>query len=227
MIQTRTTDYVARLWVVALSAAVLLSSACGGPVQDAAARPEPTPAEVKPEEAIAPLLPNVPDESVRGDDALALEMARSACLEGDFRALFDVLVRSDAARRIYSADRIVVTRYGPDGRRIDRREIPAADYDEFPLRMEDVYRRPSAALQDVGDEEYIMLEFNQSQGEVVAVSWTRVRFDGQSEGGDDLGRPLTRDGRPLPAGYPADGTLVLTPTEDCWRFAADDRFARG
>lgn len=160
------------------------------------------------------------------DPFMDLERARTACRDGDFQTFFDVLIWSEPARMAYSGPIIVLTRYMPDRRRAVRREVTPDDYRVFPIRMEDFYRRPSAAVREAGEDEYVELAFNQSQSEAFAVSWTRVRYDGHTEGGDDLGRALTPDGRPLPEGYPADGTLRFTPHDGCWRLVADERYER-
>lgn len=212
---------------IATSAAVVLVAACGasGPQDANRAEPDRRPAEgpspTETKAAGAQTLPPVdPDEAF-----MDLERAQTACRERDFGSFLDALIWSESARRAYSAPFITVTRFGAHGR-ADRRQVALNAYAEFPIRMEDFYRKPSAAVSDAGADEYVELAFNQSQGDVFAVSWTRVRYDGQTEGGDDLGRALTLNGDPLPAGYAADGTLIFAPHEGCWRLVADERFDR-
>jgi hypothetical protein len=160
-----------------------------------------------------------------GDDP-ALERAITACRAGDFRGFFDAFVRAETVRNVFTAPTVVVARYGADGRPPARGETPRDDFDDFPIRVEDVYWRPASSVSEAGGDEYLQLEFDESQSRVFAVSWTRVRYDGRSEGGDDLGTALTPDGIPLqPGGFP-DGRLLFRPHQDCWRLVADERFDR-
>jgi len=92
--------------------------------------------------------------------------------------------------------------------------------------VEDVYRRPATSVSEGGEDEYLQLEFDESQSRLFAVSWTRVRCDGLSEGGDDLGTALTPDGVPLQPGDFPHGRLLFRPHQDCWRLVADERFDR-
>lgn len=159
-------------------------------------------------------------------DPLALDRAVAACRAGDFKAFFDFFVRADTVRQVFTAPTVVVTRYWTDGRPPERSETPRDAFRSFPIRVEDVYWRPAASVTEAGEDEYLLLEFDESQGEVFAVSWTRVRYDGQTEGGDDLGNALLPDGTPLQMVSLPDGKLVFRPFEDCWRLVADERFDR-
>jgi hypothetical protein len=158
--------------------------------------------------------------------SLVLDRATSACRDGDFKAFFDLFVRADTVRQVFTAPTVVVTRYWTDGRPPERSETPGDAFRSFPIRVEDVYWRPAASVTEASEDEYLLLEFDESQGEVFAVSWTRVRYDGQTEGGDDLGDALLPDGTPLQMVSLPDGKLVFRPFEDCWRLVADERFDR-
>jgi hypothetical protein len=63
--------------------------------------------------------------------------------------------------------------------------------------------------------EYLDMEFNQSQANQWAVDWQVVRYDGNSEGGDDLGEIVERIGEP--------GVLSFEPYDGCWRLIEDSR----
>lgn len=160
------------------------------------------------------------------DDDPALERAVAACRAGDFRGFFDAFVRAENVRNVFTAPTVVVTRYGADGRTPERSETPRYGFKGFPIRVEDVYWRPARSVFEAGEDEYLQLEFDESQSGVFAVSWTRVRYDGRSEGGDDLGAALTPDGVPFQPGGLPDGRLVFRPHQDCWLLVADERFGR-
>lgn len=156
----------------------------------------------------------------------ALERANTACRAGDFRGFFDAFVRAETVRSVFTAPTVVVTRYGADGRAPERSESPRYGFEGFPIRVEDVYWRPAKSVSEASEDEYLQLEFDEGQSEVFAVSWTRVRYDGRTEGGDDLGEALAPYGLPLQAGRLPDGRLVFRPYQDCWRLVADERFGR-
>lgn len=160
------------------------------------------------------------------DDPLALDRAAAACRAGDFKSFFDFFVRADTVRQVFTAPTVVVTRYWTDGRPPERSETPGDAFRSFPIRVEDVYWRPAASVTEASEDEYLLLEFDESQGEVFAVSWTRVRYDGGTDGGDDLGNALLPDGTPHQIVSLPDGKLVFRPFEDCWQLVADERFDR-
>lgn len=217
---------------MALSGVVLLAlSACGG-ASSAAAGPERGRESGKPEQghpaqATPPIATPAPSPLTQLDRN-ALEMARTACANRDFKTLFTAMAVSKPVRQKYSAPMIEVSVPDAKGNILSTRKVARADYDDFPVRQVDYYYKP-AKPKVVGDEsEYLDLEFNESQSEQFSVEWARVHYDGKSEGGDDLGNIIGPDGKPLPPGtHPdADGQLLFWPTKDCWQLEADTRRRR-
>ncbi|MFA5120741.1 hypothetical protein [Zavarzinia sp.] len=153
-------------------------------------------------------------------DRILLEQAARACQARDFRALFDAMAMSAVVRQRYSAPEIELTVVKPGGT-VEMRKIDLAHYTDFPVAKVDEYYKPAKASTE-GDD-YVLLEFNQSQSDQISIEWTRVRFVGPSQGGDDLGTPVTLDGRPYDPMVRTDGQLLLEPTADCWTLIADSR----
>lgn len=147
-------------------------------------------------------------------DTYALETAAAACKDEDFSALMGAMAISDAVRLKYSAPEITVVKDGTTS------TIASEDYADFPIGMMDYYWVSRASMQawdsnpDV-ELEYLDMEFNQSQANQWAVDWQHVRFDGNSEGGDDQGEIVERFGQP--------GVLSFEPFDGCWRLIEDYR----
>ncbi|MBD3728366.1 MAG: hypothetical protein IE933_01540 [Sphingomonadales bacterium] len=161
-------------------------------------------------------------------DRNALEMAKRACDNRDFNELFTAMAISPVVLRQYSAPTIAVSLLGPGGKEIAARQVPIADYTDFPVTQVDYYYKPAKPLKAGDEEEYLDLQFNQSQSDDFSVEWARVHYDGQSSGGDDLGNIIGADGRPLaPGEHPdADGQLLFRPVGNCWRLEEDIRWRR-
>lgn len=161
-------------------------------------------------------------------DRNALEMARRACANSDFNEFFTAMAISSAVRQKYSAPMIEVATLDGRGNVISTRQVPSGSYGDFPVTQVDFYYKPTRPLRAGDEGEYLDLQFNQSQNDDYSVEWARVHYDGQSDGGDDLGNILGTDGKALPAGtHPeADGQLLFHPTQDCWRLQEDIRWRR-
>lgn len=160
-------------------------------------------------------------------DRHVLAQAQAACRDGDAASFFDSFIQSAAVRSRYSAPVITRSVFGPGGKVIRSDEMAQAHYTAFPIQMVDYYRKPVKPARPGDDGEYVEIDLNQSQSNRISVEWTRVHYDGKSEGGDDLGAPFTLDGQPYSKGSSAaDGQLLFEPFGDCWRLTADVRFAR-
>lgn len=161
-------------------------------------------------------------------DRNALDLARGACANRDFQGLFSAMASSKAVRRLYTASSIQVSVLDANGEAISSRQVAGDEYSEFPVKMMDYYYRPARPAVDGDAHEYLDLEFNQSQHDDYSVEWARVHFDGQSEGGDDLGNMIGANGQRLaPGTHPiADGQLLFRPTKDCWQLIEDTRWLR-
>lgn len=161
-------------------------------------------------------------------DRNALELARSACAARDFPGLFTAMASSAAVRRKYTANSIEVSLLDQQGATLSSSLVASNAYDGFPVRQVDYYYKPARPVIAGDQDEYLDVEFNQSQDDVFSVDWARVHYDGNSEGGDDLGRIIGPDGAPLPPGeHPrSDGQLLFKPTSDCWQLEADIRWRR-
>ncbi len=155
-------------------------------------------------------------------------MADRACKAEDFKAFFDVFIVSKSVRQKYSASQIRYAVLGPHGEKISERTFDAASYSSFPVKMLDYYYKPVKPARAGDEDEYLDLQFNQSQNNDVSVEWSRVHYDGQSDGGDDLGNPLDANGKPIPKGAHQDpeGQLLFHPAADCWELSEDIRWAR-
>jgi len=170
-----------------------------------------------------PVVASPPDET----NAIMLAAAASACEAEDYRALIDAMISSAAVRRKYSAARIHFTRFNASHTpytEFEFRRILPERYDNFPIQMVDHYRKSTATAGADNTGEHVILQFNQSQSNQISVEWTRVRYDGKSEGGDDLGAAFDLAGQPYQAGGRTDGQLLLYPTATCWELVADNRY---
>lgn len=162
------------------------------------------------------------------NDRIALEMAQTACKNRDFMALFSAMAVSDAVQQRYSSPAIELSILGPGGTPLSTRRISSSAYDRFPVKRVDYYFKPAEPLAAGDDGEYLDVQFNQSQSDDFAVDWARVHYDGQSQGGDDLGNMIGADGKILPPGsHPdSDGQLLFRPTADCWQLSEDIRWQK-
>lgn len=161
-------------------------------------------------------------------DRLALKMARTACLNRDFQQFFTALASSRAALRQYSANSIELATLDAKGTVMSSSHVAAGVYDTFPVRLVDFYFKPARPRVGGDDDEYLDVQFNQSQSQVYSVEWARVHYDGKSVGGDDLGNMIDRGGKVVASGmHPeADGQLLFAPTDDCWKLQSDTRWRR-
>lgn len=159
-------------------------------------------------------------------DRLMLDQAAIACQSpgaDGYVSFFDAFIRSAAVRSRYSSAAIEVILDRGNGSAPATRKVPAREYRDFPILMEDDYRRPARSADR---DEYVEVVFNQSSSNRISVEWTRVRYVGPSEGGDDRGTPVTAEGRPYDPEGKADGQLLFAPNADCWELVADIRFLR-
>jgi hypothetical protein len=167
---------------------------------------------------------DIADNPLIETDRLMLADAARACQSSGadgYAAFFDAFIRSEEVRRKYSAPKISVARPAASGDGSVTKSTPVSEYHDFPITMEDHYRRPARPS---GPDEYIEVVMNQSSSNRISVEWTRVRYTGTSDGGDDLGTPVMPDGRPYDPERQADGQLLFAPTADCWELVADIRF---
>lgn len=172
------------------------------------------------------------DEAELNDsDRYSLDQIANACSsEGSmsneaFADFFDAFIRSKAARVKYSAAQIHYTVYS-GGRVLSDEILGPGNYTRFPVQMVDYYYKPVTPAFAGDEDEYLDIQFNQSQTGDFSVDWARVHFDGQSEGGDNLGNPLGADGKPLARGAHPDpeGQLLFQAVGSCWKFVSDVRF---
>lgn len=161
-------------------------------------------------------------------DRNALETARTACANQDFNTLFTAMAVSKAVRQKYSAPTVEVSVFDENGNLLSTRKVARAAYDDFPVRQVDYYYKPAEPKVAGDEDEYLDLQFNESQTEFFSVEWARVHYDGKSDGGDDLGNIIGADGQSLPPGtHPdADGQLLFEPTRDCWQLQSDIQWRR-
>lgn len=170
----------------------------------------------------------LPVRALSESDRILLTMAKDACKNGDYRTFFDAFAKSPSVRQKYSAAKIQSAWLGTRGETLSKRDIDAASYTDFPVKLEDYYYKPRKPTR-VGDvDEYLDLEFNQSQNNDISVEWSRIHYDRRSAVGDDLGIPLDAKGKSIPLGtHPqAEGQLLFRPTADCWVFSEDIRWQR-
>jgi len=212
---------------IALSGFVLFAlSACGGASSAATAPERDQSRQVRGGQA-APPATTTALAPLTQHDRNALETARTACANQDFKTLFSAMAVSKAVRQKYSAPTIEVSVFDGKGN-VSTRKVARTAYDDFPVRQVDYYYKPAKPKMAGDEDEYLDLQFNESQNEVFSVEWARVHYDGKSEGGDDLGNIIGPDGKPLPPGtHPdADGQLLFEPTRDCWQLQSDMRWRR-
>jgi len=190
-------------------------SETGKPPKDSMAQSAPAATAPKP----TPLTDN---------DRLALDQARAACASRNFEGLFEAMAASQVVRQKYSAPTIEVSVLDGKGNILSTRQVARESYREFPVVQFDYYWKPAHPKISGDEDEYVDLQFNESQSEIFSVEWARVHYDGKSDGGDDLGNIIGADGKPLPPGaHPnADGQLLFEPTKDCWRLQSDTRWRR-
>ena len=160
-------------------------------------------------------------------DRTLLGVAASACRSQDKSGFFDAFIQSRAVQRKYTARTVELSVRGLGGERYRLRKIDGTEYPGAPIDMIDYYRKPAQPSRAGDLEEYVMISINQSQSNQISVEWTRVHFDGKSEGGDDLGNAFDLDGKPYDPGGRTDGQLLFAPTSDCWELVADTRYRRG
>lgn len=170
----------------------------------------------------------VPAQSLSESDRNALDMAGNACKSQDYRTFFNAFASSKAVRQKYSAAKVRYAVLGPRGQKISERTFDAASYPNFPVEMGEYYYKPVKPARAGDADEYLDLQFNQSQNNDLSVEWSRVHYDGQSDGGDDLGNPLDANGKLIPKGTHLDpeGQLLFHPTADCWELSEDIRWER-
>lgn len=157
-------------------------------------------------------------------ERLMLEQAAIACQStgaDGYVAFIDAFISSPAVQRKYSAAEIDVTIDAGNSGIVSTLKVPASDYRDFPIIMEDHYRRPARAADP---DEHVELVFNQSSSNRISVEWTRVRYPIPSGEDGDPGAPVTADGRPYEPEGKADGQLIFAPTAGCWELIADIRF---
>jgi hypothetical protein len=160
-------------------------------------------------------------------DRLMLESAERACSApggSGYVEFFDAFARSGAVRRKYSAPTIKYVVAERTGQRVEQ-TLDANNYNIFPIIIVDYYRKPAVPLRKGDREEYVEVQFNQSQSGHFSADWTRVHYFGESEGGDDLGKPVDLDGNPYDPVRRTDGQLLFNSVGDCWQLVADIRIA--
>ncbi|HMT41560.1 MAG TPA: hypothetical protein PKC48_02255 [Sphingorhabdus sp.] len=166
------------------------------------------------------------DTAITESDRLSLQTADAACKRGDPNAFFDAFIQSKAVQKKYTAPAIEYVLLRPDFTVNRWEEIKAADYADFPMMMVDYYRKSTRPVR-AGDDEHVVIELNQGQNEAFVVEWTRVIYDGKSDGGDDLGTAFTLDGQPYRKGESGtDGSLFFETANGCWQLSTDTRHHR-
>lgn len=158
-------------------------------------------------------------------DRQELEQATLACQSRSYKELFWAMIRSAAVRKKFAAPQIDYEERGENSE-MRKSAIPRESYDKFPIQMFDFYWKSTVPARPGDKDEYVMMEFDQSQSNQISVDWTRVHYRGRSAGGDDLGTPFDLDGKPYRPGRRVDGQLLLYPTNDCWELVADIRYRR-
>lgn len=160
-------------------------------------------------------------------DRFQLALAQNACAKRDYRAFFDTLAKSNAVRLKYSAHTIQYATLGFHGENISLEDIDRFKYHEFPVQTEDYTHRPTSSAKDVDEDDYLYLEFNQSQNNEISVDWTHIHYVGEPQG-EEPGSPVDASGNLIEPGTPPqpDGQLLFRPTAECWEFFADIRWDR-
>ncbi|MBR0781065.1 hypothetical protein [Bradyrhizobium iriomotense] len=169
-----------------------------------------------------------PTQPLSESDRISLDMVSNACKTQDYRTFFNAFASSKAVRQKYSAAEVRYAVLGPRGEKISERTFDAPNYPSFPVKMQDYHYKPAKPSRAGDADEYLDLQFNQSQSNDLSVEWSRIHYDGQSSGGDGIGNPLDANGKPIPKGTHPDpeGQLLFHPTADCWEFAEDTRWER-
>lgn len=202
------------------NAAAVTKAASLSPRQSSDARPNPDPPSAP---AAKPLSEN---------DRLMLESAAKACQSpgaDGYATFFEAFARSDAVRKKYAASTANLIQSDPEtGRQTQRRVdglayVDGRAYWEFPIQIVDYDYKPAQPLRPGDEDEYVKLEINQSQSNQISVEWTRVRYGGLSDGGDDLGAAFDLHGRPYDPARRTDGQLLFEPGDMCWALVADIR----
>jgi hypothetical protein len=164
-----------------------------------------------------------PAESLSESDQILMGMMENACQTRDYHAFFEVIARSEVIRRKYTAAKVEVSEVHP-GDKAMVRQVPGAEYADFPVTLRDYTYVPAPAVAGNDPDMGLMLEFNQASDERVAVEWTRVHYVQPTGEGDELGTPMHLDGTPWVSGDMSDGTLLIYPTETCFELVADTRY---
>jgi hypothetical protein len=169
-----------------------------------------------------------PAQTLSESDRILLDMASNACKASDYRTFFDSFVKSKAVRLKYSAATVQYTVLGSQGAVISKQSFDGAGYPNFPVRMEDYSYRPVKPVRAGDTNEYLDLQFNQSQNNDISIEWSRIHYVGPPTAEEDLGTPTDANGKPIPNGtHPdAEGQLLFRPTADCWEFSEDIRWDR-
>jgi len=169
-----------------------------------------------------------PTQTLSESDRILLDMASNACKANDYRTFFDSFVKSKAVRQKYSAATVQYAVLGSQGAVISKQSFDGAGYPNFPVRMEDYSYRPIKPARASDTNEYLDLQFNQSQNNDISIEWSRIHYVGPPTGEEDLGTPTDVNGKPIPNGtHPdAEGQLLFRPTADCWEFSEDVRWDR-
>lgn len=157
-------------------------------------------------------------------DRMLLREAAAACTDADANAFFDVFIQSAAVRRKYSARTVTFALQTQDSKLLRRSEILGSRYLDFPIMMVDYYRKPARPLRPGDDDEYVEISIYKGPQNQLAVEWTRVHYDGRSDGGDDLGNAITLDGKPYDPAGSSDGQLLFRPAGGCWELESDIRY---
>ncbi|BBU63819.1 hypothetical protein MSC49_37540 (plasmid) [Methylosinus sp. C49] len=156
-------------------------------------------------------------------EQLQLEQATLACQSRNYRKLFEAMIQSAAVRKKYAAPQIDYEERRKKSETL-KSEIPKERYDKFPIQMFDFYWKTTVPAKPGDKDEYVMMEFNQSQNNQISVDWTRVHYRGPHVGEESLGTAYDLDGKPYRPGRRVDGQLLLYPTKDCWVLVADIRY---
>ncbi|MDJ0450803.1 hypothetical protein [Methylocystis sp. JR02] len=154
-----------------------------------------------------------------------LEQATLACQSRSYKELFWAMIRSAAVRKKYTAPQIDYAERGENSE-MRKSAIPKESYDKFPIQTFDFYWKSTVPAKHGDKDEYVMMEFNQSQSNQISVDWTRVHYRGPYVGEESLGTAYDLDGKPYRPGRRVDGRLLLDPTKDCWELVADIRYSR-
>lgn len=155
-------------------------------------------------------------------DSIILEMAQSACREGNPSAFFGAFARSGSVRERYTGASVTVGRTGKT-RKISRQKY--VERDLFPITMMDYFYVTSDAgrgLETEGGEpdaqRYVQLEISEASDRRLVVEWLPGIFEKDLTPPppnleDGLGELVQETG--------SGGRLLFLPTDDCWELVAD------